>query len=721
MSLRRYLSGAWKFAVGLALVLSLASWPGCSKKQTQALVPPTAPVPPKAEKIKKELTLHHHTRIDNYYWLNQRDNPKVIAYLKAENRYLTAVMKKTEPLQEKLYKEITGRMKQEDTSFPYQSNGYYYYTRYQTGKEYPIYCRRKGSMDSQEEILLDVNRMAKGFVYYQVRDFRISPDNTLMAYGVDTVSRRKYTLHFKNLASGEIFPEEIPNTTGIAPWAGDNQTVFYTSKDKNLREYKIFKHRLGTPVSQDKEIYHEADETFTTEIKKSKSQKYLFIVSISTLSTEYRYLEANHPNGEFKVVEPRQRGHEYFLDHAGDKFYIQTNLGAKNFRLMETPIDKTSEENWLEIIPHRDDVLLEDFELFKDFLVVKEWKGGLPHLRILRRDHNGEQEIDFDEEAYEVFFSESHEIDTPFLRFEYTSLTTPRSIFDYDMRLNQRNLLKQEEVGGGFNPGDYQTQRLYAPAADGAKIPVSLVYKKGLEKNGNNPLYLDGYGSYGLNEEVTFEPDRLSLLNRGFIFAIAHIRGGQEMGRDWYENGKLLKKKNTFTDFIACAEFLVAEKFTQPGKLFAYGASAGGLLMGAVANMRPDLFKGIVAEVPYVDGVTTMLDETIPLVTAEFDEWGNPQQKVYYDYMLSYSPYDNVAAKNYPAMLVTTGLHDSQVQYWEPAKWVAKLRDLKTDNNPLLFYTDMAGGHSGASGRFNKYRETALIYAFVLDQLGIKE
>jgi oligopeptidase B len=703
------------FVAVFSLLLSMNLWLGCSSGEQT----PPLPQPPKAEKIKKELTLHQHARIDNYFWLNQRDNPKVIEYLQAENDYLKAVMKHTEALQEKLFNEIIGRIKKDDSSVPYKTNGYYYYSRFEKGNEYPLYCRKKESLERPEEIMLDVNAMAKGHNYFQVTGLSVSPDNTMLAYGVDTVSRRKYTIYFKNLVTGEMIPGEIPNTTGMAAWANDNKTLFYTSKDETLRPYKIFKHVLGTPVSGDKEIYHEADETFSTFVYKSKSKKYLIIYSEHTLSSECRYLDADNPNGEFKIFQPRERDNIYSIEHYKDKFYIRTNLEAKNFKLMETPVNKTTKENWQEVIPHRKDVLLESFEIFNNFLVVQESKNALPYLRVIKLESSEEHYIDFDEDVYSVYISKNPEFDTDLLRFEYTSLTTPNSHFDYNMNDKTRKLLKQEEVVGDFDPQNYKAERLYASAADSTKIPISLVYKKGLKKNGDNPLLLYGYGSYGYSSDPWFSSDRLSLLDRGFVFAIAHIRGGQEMGRYWYEDGKLLKKKNTFTDFIACAEHLIAEKFTNPKKLFALGGSAGGLLMGAIANMRPDLFKGIVAAVPFVDVVTTMLDDSIPLTTGEFDEWGNPKKKEYYDYMLSYSPYDNVEAKDYPAMLVTAGLQDSQVQYFEPAKWVAKLRELKTDNNLLLLHTNMDAGHSGISGRFRRYKETALYYAFILDQLGI--
>ena len=677
--------------------------------------------PPVAEKIGKELTIHGHTRIDSYYWLNERENPKVKEYLEAENEYKNTVMKHTEAFQEELYNEIVGRIKKTDMSVPYKSESYYYYTRYEEGGEYPVYCRKKESMEGEEEILLNVNQNAEGYAYYGVTGLTVSTDNNLLAYGVDKVSRRKYTIHFKNIETGEMLKDEIPNTTGRAIWANDNKTVFYSTKDPALRSFKIFKHILGSDASGDKEIFHEADITFSTSVTKTKSKKYLIIGSRSTLSTEYRYLDANKPDGEFKIVQPREKDLLYNVDHFKDRFYIRTNLNAENFRLMETPVDKTSKEYWNEIIPHRKDVLLQRFEIFNNFLVVSERKNGLAQLRVINWDDKTEHYLDFVEEAYRASISNNPEFDTDLLRYSYTSLTTPNSIFDYNMKTREKMLLKQDEVLGDFDSINYKTERLYATAKDGTKVPISLVYKKGLDKNGENPLLLGAYGSYGSSRDPSFSSVRLSLLDRGFVYAIAHIRGGQEMGRYWYEEGKLFNKKNTFTDFIACAEHLIAEKFTNPEKLFAQGGSAGGLLMGAIYNMRPDIWKGVIAGVPFVDVITTMLDDSVPLTSGEWDEWGNPNIKEYYDYMLSYSPYDNVEAKDYPSMLVTTGFHDSQVQYWEPAKWVAKLRELKTDDNIILLDTNMDAGHGGASGRFRRYKRSALEYAFMFDLIGIKE
>ncbi len=676
---------------------------------------------PVAEKKPHELTIHGDTRIDNYFWMNQRENKEVIAHLNAENEYKDMVMKHTEKLQKKLYKEIIGRIKKDDESVPYKDNGFYYYRRYVKGGEYPIYARKHANLDNDEEILLNVNEMAEGYAFYQVRGLNISFDNNLLAFGEDTVSRRKYTIYFKDLTTGKVFDDKISNTTGGSVWANDNKTVYYAVKDSTLRPHKIFKHILGTDPAGDIEVYHESDYTFETFVYKSKSDKYIIIGSYSTLSTEYRYLDADNTEGEFIVFNPREENHEYTIAHFEDKFYVVTNWKAKNFRLMETSINATSDFNWTEVIPHREDVLLQDIDIFKNYLVVSERANGLRQLRIINQRDNSEHYIEFDEDTYLAFSSDNHEFDSDLLRFRYTSLTTPFTTYDYDMITKERNMLKQEEIVGKFNPNSYQSERHFATADDGTKVPISLVYKKGIGKDGTNPVLLYGYGSYGSSMETYFSSNRLSLLDRGFVFAIAHIRGGQEMGRYWYEDGKLLKKKNTFTDFIDCAEYLINEKFTNSGKLFAMGGSAGGLLVGAVSNMHPELFKGIVADVPWVDIVTTMLDDTIPLTTSEFDEWGNPNDKEYYDYMLSYSPYDNVIKQDYPAMLVITGLHDSQVQYFEPVKWVAKLRELKTDDNMLVLDINMDVGHGGASGRFERNKEIALKYAFMLDQLGIRK
>lgn len=677
--------------------------------------------PPKAKQIPKELTIHNHTRIDNYYWLNERENPEVINYLEEENNYTKEMLKHTEEFQQKLFDEIIGRIKQDDASVPYFLNGYWYYTRYEDGKEYPIYCRKNESLDAEEEIILNVNVLAEPYDYYQVVGMNVSPDNKILAFGVDTLSRRIYSIHFKNLETGEIYNNKIPNTTGGSVWANDNKTLFYTVRDAALRPHKILKHKFGNDYKNDKEVYVENDEKFSAYVYKEKSRQYIVFGSRSTLSSEISLLDANNPDNNLTVFHPRENDLLYSVYNINNKFYILSNWDAQNFRLMETEVSATSKENWKEVIPHRSDVLLEDITLFTNHIVLEERSKGLIQLRIINLNSWSDHYIDFGEEAYLAFTSTNPEFNTKTLRFGYTSLTTPFSTYDYNMETREKVLMKEETVLGDFDKNNYETKRYYAKVRDGELVPVSLVYRKDKLLKEGNPLLLYGYGSYGVSTDASFNIARLSLLDRGFVYAIAHIRGGQEMGRQWYEDGKFFNKINTFSDFIDCAEFLIEKGYTTNDKLFARGGSAGGLLMGAVINMRPDLFKGVLAAVPFVDVVTTMLDESIPLTVGEFDEWGNPKVKEYYDYMLSYSPYDNVETKNYPAMLVTTGLHDSQVQYWEPAKWVAKLRELKTDNNLLLLYTDMSTGHSGASGRFKRFKDTAMEFAFILDLAGIKE
>ena len=675
--------------------------------------------PPIATKKPKEMTIHGDTRIDNYYWLNQREDQEVLDYLNAENAYKENQLAHTKDFQEKLFQEIKGRIKKTDMSVPYKENGYHYFTKYEEGQEYPIFSRRKGSVDADEEIYLDVNILAKGFDYYNVNSRSISPNNKILAYGEDTLSRRIYTIKFKNLETGETMEGSIPNTTGSATWGNDNKTLFYTVKDESLRAYKIYRHTLGTDSKNDELIYHEKDDIYSCYVWKTRSKKYIMIGSFATLASEFRTLNADDPTGDFKIFHPRDYENklEYMVSHVGDKFYIRTNLDAKNFRMMEAPENATSIENWKEIIPHRDDVLLEGTDAFKNFLVLSERIEGITKLRVIPKE-GPEHYIEFPDKANLAYTSINPDFDTEILRMGYTSMTTPNSTFDYNMKTKEMTLLKQQEVLGDFDASLYASERFNVKSRDGVNIPLTMVYKKGMKKDGSTPLLLYGYGSYGSSMDPYFSSVRLSLLDRGFIFAIAHVRGGEELGRQWYENGKFLKKKNTFTDFIDCADYLIAEKYTAKENLFAMGGSAGGLLMGAIINMRPELWKGVVAAVPFVDVVTTMLDETIPLTTGEFDEWGNPKNEEYYHYIKSYSPYDNVKAKDYPAMLVTTGLHDSQVQYWEPAKWVAKLRDMKTDNNNLLLHTNMETGHGGASGRFKRYRETAMEYAFLLDLAG---
>jgi len=675
--------------------------------------------PPMAQVIPKKLEKHGDVRIDDYYWLSDRENPDVVAYLTAENEYTAAQMAHVKGLEDALFEEIKGRIKEDDSSVPYRLDDYFYYTRYEEGQEYPIYARRKGSMEAAEEIMLDANRLAVGHDFFAIGSRSVSSGQDILAFTQDTVGRRIYEIRFKDLSTGEMLEDVIRNVTSNIAWAEDNRSLFYTRQDlTTLRWFQVYRHTLGTDPSADVLVYEETDEEFSNYVFKTKSKRFLMIATTQTLSSEYYYLDATTPDAEFTVIQPREPDHEYSVDHYQDKFYIRTNYQAENFRLMETPITDTGKESWREVIPNRDDVLLSNFEIFSGHLVLAERKEGLMHLRIIPWDGSAEHYLDFGEPAYWAGIGTNPAFDTDVLRFDYTSMTTPNSVFDYDMNTREKTLLKQDQVLGGFDPGDYVTERKFATARDGVKVPVSLVYRKNLELDGKTPLLLYGYGSYGYSMDATFNSARLSLLDRGFVYAIAHVRGGEEMGRRWYEDGKLLNKMNTFTDFIDCAEYLVEEGYTDPEVLFAMGGSAGGLLMGAITNMRPDLFKGVVAAVPFVDIVTTMLDESIPLTTSEYDEWGNPNEKVYYDYMKSYSPYDNVEAKDYPNLLVTTGLHDSQVQYWEPAKWVAKLRATKTDNNRLLLRTNMEAGHGGASGRFRRLREIAFEYAFVLDLAG---
>jgi len=680
---------------------------------------PTAPLAPVAEKRPHELTMHDDVRVDDYYWLRERTDPEVLAYLEAENAYTSAVMAKTEGLQEELFEELKNRIQPDDSTVPALNDGYYYYKRYEDGLEYPIHCRRKGSLEAPEEIMLDINQVAEGHDFCSVRGVSASPDTRLLAWALDTAGRRKYTIFFTDLETGELLADAIPEVTGNLAWANDNRTVFYAKQDpETLRSYRIYRHVLGIDPSEDMLVYEETDPTFSTYVWKTRSKNYIMIQSEQTLASEFRFLDADNPQGEFRVVAPRERDVEYSVAHVGDRFIIRTNLDAENFRLMETPVTHPERANWRELIPGRDDVFLEEVAVFRDFMVVTERRDGLSHLRIIPWKGGEEYEIEFDEPAYVTWVDENHEFDTHMLRYGYSSPNTPETIYDFDLRSQERRLMKREDIRGGFDPANYSVERLMAPARDGVEVPISLVYRNGFARDGSNPALLYAYGSYGYSSEARFRPEVLSLLDRGFVFAIAHIRGGQEMGRWWYEDGKLLNKKNTFTDFVDCGRYLVDQGYTSPDRLFARGGSAGGLLMGAVANMAPDLFAGIIANVPFVDVVTTMLDDDIPLTTGEFDEWGDPKQREYYDYMLSYSPYDNVEAKDYPAMLVTTALEDSQVQYFEPAKWVAKLRAMKTDDHPLLLKTELAAaGHGGVSGRFKRYRETALEYAFILEVL----
>lgn len=675
---------------------------------------------PKAKKIEKKLEKHGDVRIDNYYWLNDRENPEVIEYLKAENAYTEAMLKDTEAFQAELFTEIKSKIKEDDESVPFKFNGYWYITRFVKGGEYPIYSRKKESLDAENEILFDVNEMAKPYSYYALNGLNISENNELAAFGQDTLSRRIYSIQIKNLKTGELLPDRLENTTGGSVWAADNKTLFYTRKDETLRASQIWKHTLGTDPSEDTMIFEEKDDTFNAFVFKTKSRKYIIIGSSSTVSDEYRFIPADQPNAEWKVFQKRERNLEYSVEHYGDHFYILTNKDkATNFKLVKTSVDKTDKSNWVDVIPHRKEVLLEGFEIFNDYLVLEERSKGLTQINIQSWDGKVNYFVPFEEEVYTSSLSQNPEFDSKILRYNYTSLTTPNSIIDFDMKTKKGEVKKEQTVLGDFNKENYTSERIWVTARDGVKIPVSLVYRKDTPINSNTPLLQYAYGSYGYSMDPYFSTSRLTLLDRGFVYAIAHIRGGQELGRSWYEDGKMLTKKNSFNDFVDISRDLIKNNYTSAEHLYAMGGSAGGLLMGAIINQAPELYKGVVAQVPFVDVVTTMLDDTIPLTTGEYDEWGNPNELAYYNYIKSYSPYDNIEKKSYPNLLVTTGLHDSQVQYWEPAKWIAKLRELKTDNHLLLLRTDMETGHGGASGRFEALKEVAFEYAFIFKLEGI--
>jgi oligopeptidase B len=674
--------------------------------------------PPQAKIIPTKLEKFDDIRIDNYFWLNDRENPEVIDYLNKENEYYQVMTAHTHNFQKELFEEMKSRIKEDDQSVPYLYNGYYYITRFETGSDYPIYSRKKGSLSANEEIMFNCNELAKGHKYFKLGGLSVSSDNQFIAFSVDTVGRRIYTVQIKNLVTGELFNDKIENTTGDSTWANDNLTLFYTRQDEQtLRSDKVFKHKLNTDSAEDTLVYFEKDDTFSVEVTKEKSKKYLVISSSSTMTTEFRTLLADQPDGEFKVFQKRVRGLEYDIAHFGEHFYVLTNKDdATNFKLMKTPELATAKENWVDLIPHREDVLIEDIDIFRDFLVVTERFNGLNTIRIMPWSGEGAYYLPFESETYTAYTSTNVDFDTDILRYGYQSMATPASIIDFNMKTMEKKIMKEQEVlGGKFDKNNYTEERVWATAQDGTKVPISMVYRKELKKDGSNPLLQYSYGSYGYSMDATFSSTRLSLLDRGFIFAIAHIRGGEDLGRQWYEDGKLLNKKNTFTDFIDCSNYLIAEKYTSPAHLYAEGGSAGGLLMGAIANMAPQLYNGIIAQVPFVDVVTTMLDDTIPLTTGEYDEWGNPNNKKYYAYIKSYSPYDNVKSQDYPSMYVSTGLHDSQVQYWEPAKWVAKLRVFKTDNNAIYLDTNMNAGHGGASGRFEALKELAKEFSFLLD------
>jgi oligopeptidase B len=678
--------------------------------------------PPKAKKIAKKLAIHGDERVDNYYWLNDIENQEVIDYLMAENAYYEAETMHLKQFQEELFQEMKARIKEDDESVPYKKNNYFYQTKFDVGNQYPIYLRKKESLNSPEEILFDVNEMAHGFTYYKLTGLAVSPNNKLAAFGIDTVGRRQYTLQFKNLETNEFYPEKIENTTGSACWASDNKTVFYVQKNpKTLRSEKVYRHVLGTNPELDIPVFYESDETFNVFVYRSKSDKYIILGSQSTVSNEYWILNADNPEGQFKIFQPRERNLEYSIAHYNSDFYILTNFeNATNFKLMKTSELATTKNNWEEVIAHRDDVLLEDISIFKDFLVLEERFNGLNHIRILKWDGTEDYYLPFEEETYAAGVYFNPEFDSEIVRYGYNSMTTPSSVIDFNVVTKTKEIKKEQEIlGGNFNKENYKSERLWATAIDGTKIPISLVYNKNTQLNSETPLVLYGYGSYGYTIDAGFSSTRLSLLDRGFVFAIAHVRGSEYLGRKWYENGKLLHKKNTFSDFVDCAKYLISKNYTSSKHLYASGGSAGGLLVGAVLNMAESkLFNGVLASVPFVDVVTTMLDDSIPLTTGEYDEWGNPNDEIFYHYMKSYSPYDNVKAKHYPHIFVTTGIFDSQVQYYEPVKWVAKLRELKTDTNKLLLHVDMTTGHGGASGRFDALKELARDYSFLIDLEG---
>jgi oligopeptidase B len=673
--------------------------------------------PPVAKKLPKDVTVQGDKRIDDYFWLRDKTNPDVTRYLESENAYTDEYMKPTVPFQDSLYKEMLGRIKQQDMGVPYRLGDYFYYTRTEEGKQYPIYCRKKGSMDAQEQVTLDLNEMAKGLKYFAVGNYTVSDNGNILAYSTDSTGYRQYTLHFKDLTSGEVLPDQIERVTS-AVWAADNKTVFAVTEDQvTKRSDKFWRHTLGNSTND--LVFEEKDELYDIGVSRTRDRKYAFLQSESKTTTEVRYIPSDAPAAEPKVIVPRENDHEYYVDHRDGLFYIRTNKNAKNFRLVTAPVSDPQVRNWKEVIAGRKGVKLDDIDLFAKHMVVTEREDGLRKLKIMSFETGKTENVSFPEPVYTVSGSANPEYNTGTFRFNYQSMVTPSSVFDYDMNTGKRMLMKQTEVLGGFDSSRYTSERIYATASDGARIPMSIVYKKGLKLDGRNPALLYGYGSYGISMDPTFSSARISLLDRGVVYAIAHIRGGGEMGEEWYDAGKMMTKRTTFTDFISAAEHLIKAKYTAGDRLVIQGGSAGGLLMGAVTNMRPDLFKAVVAQVPFVDVVNTMLDASLPLTTSEYLEWGNPNKKPEYDYIRTYSPYDNIAAKKYPAMLIKVSVNDSQVPYWEGAKFAAKLRATKTDNNPLLLKTNMGAGHGGASGRYDALHESAFDYAFILTQMGI--
>jgi oligopeptidase B len=675
--------------------------------------------PPVARVERRVHTLHGESRVDDYFWLRDRNDPEVIAYLEAENRYTRAVMQHTETLQEQLYQEMRGRIKETDLSVPERVDDYFYYSRTEAGGQYPILCRRHGSLESPEEILLDQNPLAATHAYFKIGVSEVSPDHRLLAYSVDTSGGEEFTLYIKDLTTGQLLPESIANTSLAVTWANDSRTLFYTLLDHARRPCRLYRHTVASSPTTDALVYFEPDESFFLDINRTRSRRYLLLDIASHSTTEVRFVDADCPEADFQVVQPREFGIEYSVEHHDERFFITTNDEAPNFRLVQAPVAAPSKANWSPVLPYRPDIKLDETDAFRSHLVVYERQAGLRQIRVMNLASGDEYLVPFPEPVYTLRAHENPEFDTALLRFTYTSLVTPSSVVEYDMAERTWTVLKQTEVRGGYDPTLYRSERVYATAPDGERVPVSLVYREPLELTGQRPLLLNGYGAYGLSYDPSFSSNTLSLLDRGFVVAIAHVRGGEEMGRPWYEGGKLLNKRSTFTDFIAAAEHLVTAGYTSPDRLVINGGSAGGLLMGAVTNLRPDLFRVVLADVPFVDVVNTMLDATLPLTVIEYDEWGNPNDRSAYEYIRSYSPYDNIEAKDYPHMLVTAGLNDPRVAYWEPAKWTARLRATKTNGNRLLLKTNMGAGHGGASGRYDFLREIAFKYAFVLDVLGL--
>jgi oligopeptidase B len=701
----------------LLILFSIALLSGCepsSKPETQEPM-----TPPLAKKIAKNISLHGKDWTDNYFWLNNKKDSAVIKHLEAENAYTDATLKHTEDFQKKLYEEMKGRIKEEDISVATKEHGYYYYSRTEKDKQYRVHCRRKGSMEAPEEIILDENKLAEGKKYFRLGNFETSPNQQLLAYSTDSEGDETYTLYVKDLSTGKLLADEVPNTYYSLAWANDNQTFFYTQLDHAYRPYRLLRHVIGQAIKADALVYEEKDEMYTLQVGKSKTEDFIFLNLGSSITSEVRVLKADQPDGIFAIFQPRQKGIEYSIEHHKNRFYIRTNENAKNFKLMETPVAGWGKEHWKEVIAHNPDIKLEDVDVYDQFLAVYERSNGLIKIRINNLANKQSNYVAFPEAAYMIYAGYNPDYYSSVLRYSYTSLVRPTTTYDYDTHTDKSVIVKENEVMGGYNASLYQTERIFAKANDGTMIPISLVFRKGLKKDGENPCYLYGYGSYGVTIDATFSSNRISLLDRGFVFAIAHIRGGGDLGEEWRDNGKLLKKKNTFTDFINSAEYLIAEKYTNKEKLAISGGSAGGLLMGAVTNMRPDLFKAVIAKVPFVDVVNTMMDASLPLTIGEYDEWGNPNEKEYFDYISTYSPYDNVEKKAYPHILATAGLNDPRVSYWEPAKWVAKLRELKTDSHKTLLHTNMGAGHGGASGRFDYLKDIALEYAFAMDALGM--